>query len=255
MNAGPVAHGSASNTNTLVLTLTRDVDCECVVHVCPYVWWNDAAAVGVYNLANVVDSHGNVLGNADTGAGGGIGYTAQSFGAHVPQTWLGIGPSAIRAYSPGVLNNGDTITLTWAETGTPPPDECGALVFAISGVTINAEKQTTPQDPPDSYVHDFGDGDASFTNTLTDNLWGFDFGPLPFPSADAAALSVQALFPADTAFDFVTPGGGGLFIGGQVSLAVQLAPRIFASAGYEPGGSWQDPGKLIVGNYQFLRLV
>lgn len=144
---------------------------------------------------------------------------------------------------------GDTVTLHWFDTNADVPNPTAGIVFAFEGVQNQVE--TSDQDQ-------YGNGDAfPVTGSVPDALiWATDLGPsfLPTPAADCVGYTV-ASGRGNNAWVPVNGNNVVNVIAGTTVLALSVDPAVSSSGTWEPGGTYDTNGSILVANYQFVRLL
>lgn len=252
ISAGPIAVGDGGGA-TLTITLTRNVVCTGLLHVVPCVLKEASANPSNFiNLVSVTDTQGGSY-FINTATEPQIGATLWEISGGPPYTCMQIGQSVLRPVLPGSLSAGDQITLTWA--GPAVADfQTSAMAFVLTGSEGTAEPQATF--PGDPYHIAYNNGDAYDFGTNPARLnWVADLGSDPTPEHTCAAISAAAFYPGFATYGPAAGDEIGYHFAGNFSMSVALTTNIPAGDTYEPGGTWDHPGTLLVGNYQFLRFV
>lgn len=215
-----------------------------------------SGAVGIPSIGNTGDVIGaigsKVAGNIDSAgrtggtdlAGGGSGPAPRPGCTTCGSMLLG---TTIAAGGGG--GGGDTVTLHWFDTNGTDPNPTAGIVFALEGVQNTVE--TSDQDQ-------YGNGDSypGLGVSASALNWNADLGPafLPTPAADCVAYTV-ASGRGESAWTPVNGSTIAQVVAGITVLALSVDLAALGGVTWEPGGTYDGAGSILLANYQFVRLI
>lgn len=144
---------------------------------------------------------------------------------------------------------GDVVTIHWFDTNSIPPNPTAGIVFALEGVQNHVETSDQSQ---------YGNGDSypSLGVSASALNWNADLGAgfLPTPAANCVAYTI-ASGRGNAAWTPVNGSTVATVLAGSTVLALSIDFAAVGGSTWEPGGSYDVAGSILLANYQFVRLV